>query len=192
MTITITYAGKTLNLRQWSQETGIPLHVLRNRYRRGLPPNAEPGGLFMPAGSVGRRYSTQIGHISLPIEFDGTKYTSWGQITKKTGLTHSGLHNRCREAHTTLDDDPKTGLFRPAQGSKRVFVTWRGRTQSLREWSNELNISYKALADRRRKGRKVGDGEGELFEPTNVREQVRNHVPKPTVVEGAPAGWGFA
>lgn len=37
-TTLITYAGKTLNLSDWSRETGIPVKLLRSRCNQGLPP----------------------------------------------------------------------------------------------------------------------------------------------------------
>jgi hypothetical protein len=51
--VLIEWAGKTQNIEQWSQETGIPYKVLHDRYKRYgiIPPQ-----LFEPVNSIKRKY----------------------------------------------------------------------------------------------------------------------------------------
>ncbi|MFF2531236.1 hypothetical protein ACFVS2_20250 [Brevibacillus sp. NPDC058079] len=88
-TLWIHYKGNRITLRQLSEQTGIPLRVLQNRYNKGWRGER----LYSPVSNhVGYRVKEQQNHITI----NGITKTI-ADFARESGLTYNGLYLRIKK-----------------------------------------------------------------------------------------------
>lgn len=135
------YGGKSLSAAQWADELGITLHTFRTRVRNPYLSLAE---IFCPGSILSK-------HAVRPLTHDGRTRTMTGWAAE-LGISLSALSRRLSrgwppERVFAAGQQPAAA---PPGGPRRPrrMVTHAGKTQSLRDWAEELGLTYNVFTSR--------------------------------------------
>lgn len=136
-----THNGKTLTLRQWATEVGLPYNTLRQRYVRGVRGDALFSKDHLSVGHHrGVKHVTQYKGESVTIRelsrITGLRYDTLCQ-RHLAGLTGDALTNPDRQRKTTVLTD---------------LITHNNKSLTLVQWADELQIKLGTLRARYVKG----------------------------------------
>lgn len=123
----LTSKGQTLNLTQWAKKFGIARGTIKGRIKSGW---SVEKALTVPVTDR-NRYLTYKGQTK--------SLTEWGQILNITTRLLSA--RMCR-----LGWSVEKTLSTPIRKlDKKIYLTFKGRTESMETWAKELNINYGTL-----------------------------------------------
>jgi hypothetical protein len=121
-----TALGKTQSVRQWSEETGIPISTLKSRLRKGMDPDE--------IISKPKNYQIRL------ITHDG-KTQNMSQWADEIGISREAMRQRL------LRMDPEKAVTLGKQESRKQLEI-RGRSQSIKEWAEEVGTTYQTIYQR--------------------------------------------
>jgi hypothetical protein len=137
----LTIDGETLTLKQWAQKHEIPYDTLRMRYERGVR-----------GSPLLTKVHLSVGHhrgVKHQVTYRG-ETISLRQLAKLKGLRYDTLYQR-HITGVTGDD-----LICPERLTKtpitKELITYGGKTMTLKQWAEELNIQFGTLRARWVKG----------------------------------------
>ena len=127
-----TYAGKTLTLKEWSEETGIPLSVLKSR-------------MYAAKWDIERALTTPAQERNKRYTYDGRNLTlrEWSE---ETGLSAHVIYTRLNSLGWSIDRALTNDLDRGNRGAR--LYEYEGKRLTLREWSELKGISLSTLSVR--------------------------------------------
>ncbi len=178
----IVVKGKSMNLAQWSRETGMKARTIRRRLREGMScedavnPNLRKESF---AVLTWKGVTKTLVEWSKELEIDVNSLRgriksgkSLKQIMHKGSrearvyITYKGVTRNRTEWAQELGIDVDIIRARQAKGwsikkifntpvqskAKKVYLTYKGKTLSVAEWSKETGLKVMTIQDRRRKG----------------------------------------
>lgn len=119
--------------------------ALANGYKEGLTlDRINNDGNYEPANCRWTTYKEQNNNCSRNVyyEYAGEKHTpiEWAEIY---GLNIKSIYQRMERYNISFME----ALFSVGEKRERL-ITYKGKTQNLRQWADELNISYTCLINR--------------------------------------------
>ena len=142
ITLFITYKGETKPLAEVAEENHINPRVLYNR-------------IFLNGWDVDKAVETPslFKRKRKLITYNGETHDIY-EWSKITGIKAGTIQGRLREGKPLEEVfDNRQWNFSSAEKSKGgIQVEYKGKTQSLRAWSRELNLDYKKTRDKYKQG----------------------------------------
>ena len=140
----LTFRGRTQSLADWARQRGVGAGVIRARLRHGWPVEdaiLKPLGTQLRKPGPPPRLLTCKGQTKSRQEWAQEKGISANTIATRLAMGWS--------EEAAILTPP--GSRRPS-GRQGRLLTFRGRTQSLREWERERGLGRNAIGERLRKG----------------------------------------
>lgn len=132
-TVKIKYQGKVLTLKEWSSITGINESTLRERKRKGWPPE--------------KMLSTK-NYSDKSYYYDGKLMTT-RELSDAYGIKIETLRNRLG----VLGWSVEKSVLTPVKDTGRpTLVEYKGEKHSLSEWARIMGTSRKIITNRLKKG----------------------------------------
>lgn len=127
----ITAHGRTMSIKQWSEESGVSVQTIKNRLRGGRSPK--------------EAIASATNYRAILVTFQGRtqNIACWA---KEIGITREGLRQRLKRMSA------EDALTKDKGWSRMEKITVRGRTQTVREWADEVGLSYQRIRGRLKAG----------------------------------------
>ncbi|AGN26308.1 hypothetical protein A3207_00810 [Candidatus Methanomassiliicoccus intestinalis] len=135
----ITYKGKTQSSKQWAEEFGLDENTFRYRYRSGWPMKRIES---TPATSGNRQPSKLI-------KYKGKSQSS-KQWAEEFGLKLCTFNYRYRQGWSMKEIEKES--VNGKHGRDPRLITYKGKTQSSKQWAEEFGLDKNTFRYRYRSG----------------------------------------
>jgi hypothetical protein len=172
--IKVTFDGKSLTLKEWEQEVGIPYEVLRRRHSMKWPPRKM---LMEPVSE--KRNVTYLGEpfVLMSLNEDGSvsyitihrdQTLSLMEWSKVLDVPYTSLCNRW------MRNEPFDKILHAGNRRKpELYLTLNEETKSIADWFRFLGINKTTLARRKKHG---WSDERTLTEPVDPSKRTKKAV----------------